>query len=75
MNEGRTHFADDATLTYIYTLEARAQLLAKALNHAITRVELYYDTFGEVSDCSTHADIGDWLAVLATHRAMATEAA
>jgi len=48
--------------------------LVEALNAAITRVQLYYDTFGEVSDCSTHADIGDWLTALATHRAMVTEA-
>lgn len=38
----RTHFADDATLKYIASLEARVQLLAKALQRIANPTESTY---------------------------------
>ncbi len=49
---------------YIEACSAERERMREALEAATDRCQLFLDTFGDVGDCVTSADIGDWCAAL-----------
>jgi len=62
-DSGVSIIADEAVLDLIAaapTVSAAARAMLGALKAAVNRAQSFLDTFGDVGDCVTQADIGDW---------------